>query len=54
MHLVGCYGDSGGPLAVDGELVGIVSMGKPCAKGVPDIFTRVSYFLEWIDEHMKL
>lgn len=43
-----CMGDSGGPLVQDGKLIGIVSWGIPCAKGKPDVFTRVSVFAEWI------
>lgn len=41
-------GDSGGPLVANGELIGIVSWGKPCAVGKPDVFTRVYYYREWI------
>lgn len=51
-----CGGDSGGPLALnDGELlVGVVSYGaRFCATGRPDVFTRVSEFVDWIDENIK-
>lgn len=42
-------GDSGGPLARDDLLVGVVSYGTSvCAIGVPDVYTRVSVFSEWI------
>ncbi len=52
-----CSGDSGGPLTRDpdrpgGErlLVGIVSSGRGCARpGSPAIYTRVSFFLDWIE-----
>lgn len=43
-----CHGDSGGPLVVNGKQVGVVSWGRPCAVGYPDVFTRVSSFLDWI------
>ncbi|XP_065336733.1 trypsin-1-like [Cloeon dipterum] len=43
-----CYGDSGGPLFVDGILVGITSFVRECATYDPNVFTRVSYFREWI------
>lgn len=43
-----CQGDSGGPLVYNGQLAGIVSFGRPCAIGYPDVFTRVSSFLDWI------
>ncbi|XP_055534403.1 brachyurin-like [Wyeomyia smithii] len=52
-----CGGDSGGPLTVyDWEgslLVGLVSFGSiaGCASGMPSVFTRVTFFLEWIAEN---
>ncbi|KAH0561644.1 hypothetical protein KQX54_018353 [Cotesia glomerata] len=45
-----CNGDSGGPLTANGTLVGIVSFGSPCAKGVPDVYTRVYHYLNWINQ----
>ena len=45
-----CKGDSGGGLvdpATD-QLCGVVSWGVPCAKGKPDMFTRVYAYLDWI------
>ncbi|XP_016838948.1 chymotrypsin-2-like [Nasonia vitripennis] len=46
-----CHGDSGGPLVLDGTQIGIVSYGWPCGTGVPDVFTRVSSYLDWIKKH---
>ena len=50
-----CQGDSGGPMVVrdidDTEwmLVGITSWGNGCAEpGYPGVYSRVSYFLDWI------
>lgn len=48
-----CHGDSGGPLVTSSNvanntLVGIVSGGIPCARGYPDVYTRVYSFLDWI------
>ncbi|KAF5298018.1 hypothetical protein FQR65_LT09829 [Abscondita terminalis] len=43
-----CQGDSGGPLVYNEAQVGIVSWGIPCAVGLPDIFTSVSSYLNWI------
>lgn len=47
-----CKGDSGGPLIYQekNKLVGIVSWGKPCALGKPDIFTDVAQYLDWIEQ----
>merc|ERR1712227_853613 len=61
----GCMGDSGGPLqcrnpnkdAADGydawNLVGVTSWGsETCTVTMPSIYTRVSCFIEWIDDVM--
>lgn len=48
-----CKGDSGSPVVLFGELVGITSFGMPCAKGVPDVFERISSHKEWIDGIIK-
>ncbi|XP_039431553.1 chymotrypsin-1-like [Culex pipiens pallens] len=49
-----CSGDSGGPLLNNGVQVGIVSWSiKPCTVApYPGVLTKVSYFLDWIDENM--
>ncbi|XP_058810750.1 chymotrypsin-2-like [Phymastichus coffea] len=47
-----CNGDSGGPLVSDGVQIGVVSFGRPCARGAPDVYTRVFKFLDWINEQM--
>ncbi|XP_034106871.1 chymotrypsin-2-like [Drosophila albomicans] len=53
-----CNGDSGGPLAIRNEdgtttIVGLTSFGleDTCEPNMPDIFTRVSSFLQWIKEN---
>lgn len=44
-----CQGDSGGPLiGPNGKQIGIVSWGRPCAIGYPDVFTKVSSYINWI------
>ncbi|XP_029171300.1 chymotrypsin-1-like [Nylanderia fulva] len=48
-----CHGDSGSPLVVNGTQVGIVSYGRPCAIGYPDVYTRVSSFVPWIIQNLK-
>lgn len=50
-----CGGDSGGPLAKENLLVGIVSRGSfICASGVSDVYTRVSVFYKWIQNHSQV
>lgn len=54
-----CNGDSGGPLVhKDGNnttLIGITSFGYiygcGCEVGWPGIFTRITSYLDWIEEH---
>jgi kallikrein len=53
-----CQGDSGGPLALSVVkkpiLVGITSFGEGCAKrGYPGVYTRVTYFYDWITRTMS-
>ncbi|XP_058829116.1 CLIP domain-containing serine protease B4-like [Topomyia yanbarensis] len=53
-----CQGDSGGGLVapVDGLYYeyGVVSWGYGCGrKGVPGVYTRVTSFLDWIQNHLK-
>ena len=48
-----CQGDSGGPLTREEDggtrsLVGVVSGGKGCGAGKPAVYTRLSYYAEWI------
>lgn len=58
-----CQGDSGGPLQVyrtgGGEnmtcmydIIGVTSFGKGCALAVdiPGVYTRVSYYVKWIED----
>ncbi|KAJ8719662.1 hypothetical protein PYW08_011837 [Mythimna loreyi] len=53
-----CRGDSGGPLAttIDGKPVqiGITSFGsaRGCQSGFPHAYARVTYFVDWINEHL--
>ncbi|XP_025986030.1 chymotrypsin-2-like [Solenopsis invicta] len=47
-----CNGDSGGPLTVNGELVGIVSWSLDCALTThPTVYTRVISYLDWIEKN---
>lgn len=49
-----CDGDSGDPLVsfYDKRLIGIALMDErnPCAIGKPDLFTRISFYVDWIWE----
>ncbi|XP_051169793.1 chymotrypsin-2-like isoform X2 [Leptopilina boulardi] len=47
-----CFGDSGGPLVIDNVQVGVVSFGKPCARGVPDVYTNVYNYIDWIKDSL--
>ncbi|XP_017048727.1 brachyurin-like [Drosophila ficusphila] len=46
-----CSGDSGGPLVVKNVLAGVTSFGASagCELGYPAGFTRVTYYLDWIN-----
>lgn len=53
-----CQGDSGGPMQIFADpnsgiatVVGIVSFGVGCGSStIPGIYTRVAYYLDWIEE----
>lgn len=46
----GCFGDSGGPLTANGQLIGVVSWGVKCGDGSPNVFVRISKFANWIQQ----
>ncbi|KMQ90865.1 mite allergen der f 3-like protein [Lasius niger] len=47
-----CKGDSGGPLIVNGKLVGLVSWAKGCSlTDYPTVFTRVPSYIDWIEKN---
>ncbi|XP_032686019.1 trypsin-7-like [Odontomachus brunneus] len=48
-----CKGDSGGPLTVDGKLVGLVSWSAGCgAIKYPGVYTRVPSYIDWISKYV--
>uniref|UniRef100_A0A182IUU5 Peptidase S1 domain-containing protein n=1 Tax=Anopheles atroparvus TaxID=41427 RepID=A0A182IUU5_ANOAO len=55
-----CEGDSGGPLyyTADSDVaekyyqVGITSFGMNCGSSVPSVYTRVTFYLDWIVSHV--
>lgn len=50
-----CVGDYGSPLRIDGRLAGIVSITFYCNANpyFPPLYTEVSYYRDWIDQHLK-
>lgn len=48
-----CLGDSGGPLIANNKIIGISSFARICALGYPDGFTRVSKYVDWINQVME-
>ncbi|XP_050544568.1 venom protease-like isoform X2 [Daktulosphaira vitifoliae] len=53
-----CQGDSGGPLmwSIENQyyLIGVTSFGYKCVEpGFPGVFTRVTYYVDWIIGKMK-
>lgn len=47
-----CQGDSGGPVVFRGKLVGVISFGLDCElSNAPSIYTVVSNYLQWIQDH---
>lgn len=52
-----CAGDSGGPLVASNGIrdavVGIVSYGPHCSTPYPSVYTRVSWFVDWIRAAMR-
>ncbi|XP_050071968.1 serine protease snake-like [Anopheles maculipalpis] len=52
-----CTGDSGGPLQINSgdeacvaQIIGITSFGIGCGSTAPGIYTRVSQFVDWIEQ----
>lgn len=52
-----CSGDSGGPLVASNGIrdavVGIVSYGPHCSTPYPSVYTRISWFVDWIRAEMR-
>ena len=55
-----CGGDSGGPVVYRPNInsnfhqVGIVSFGsRICGKRIPGVYTKISSFLNWIDDNLE-
>ncbi|XP_018394847.1 PREDICTED: chymotrypsin-2-like [Cyphomyrmex costatus] len=50
-----CFGDSGGPLTVNGKLVGLVVYTYDCGSSkYPTVYTRVPSYITWINEQIKI
>lgn len=48
-----CIGDAGSPLVVDGTLIGIASGSTNCTEDLPDVYTNVHAYSEWIRSELK-
>jgi trypsin len=46
-----CQGDSGGPLISRNTLIGIVSYGAENCDGPVSVYTRISKYVNWINQH---
>ncbi|XP_054004345.1 chymotrypsin-1-like [Hylaeus anthracinus] len=49
-----CYGDDGDPLVYNNKLVGVLSRGRLCAEGFPDVFTSVADNLGFIRQYYNV
>lgn len=53
-----CSPDSAGPLVFNNELIGVSSWSFSCpfscARSMPDSFSRVSEYIDWIAENMRI
>ncbi|CAH1187739.1 unnamed protein product [Phyllotreta striolata] len=50
-----CWGDSGGPLQIKEKsgaysIVGVVSYGSGCGGKIPGVYTRISKYIDWIED----
>lgn len=48
-----CYGDCGGSLVAEGQLLGVSITGK-CNPNQPDVFADLYYYMDWIKEHTNI
>lgn len=54
-YITPCKGDSGGPLTLNGEIIGIASFAEYyCSAGFPTGYTRVAFYLDWIQQNLSL
>ena len=51
--IISAQNDSGGPLVVHNRVIGIASLTQRCAEGIPDVFTKVAAYLDWIEKTMN-
>ncbi|KAK5643916.1 hypothetical protein RI129_007761 [Pyrocoelia pectoralis] len=53
-----CQGDGGGPLMLSvknqWEQVGIVAFGKACGLNFPSVYVKITSYLDWIKENLRV
>ncbi|XP_011504802.1 PREDICTED: chymotrypsin-2-like [Ceratosolen solmsi marchali] len=48
-----CKGDNGAPFVIDGKLAGLASVIDECAEGIPEIHTKIHYYVDFIRDMMN-
>ncbi|KYQ57313.1 Chymotrypsin-2 [Trachymyrmex zeteki] len=49
-----CHGDFGSPLVANGIQIGLSVYVRPCARGFPDVYTRVFSFTNWLAQYISV
>lgn len=43
-----CIGDSGGPLIINANFIGVISWGVGCGEGYPEVYARIGSHRDWL------
>ncbi|XP_011504640.1 PREDICTED: chymotrypsin-1-like [Ceratosolen solmsi marchali] len=49
-----CTNDGGDPFIIEGKLAGLASIIYRCARGVPDVYTKIYYYIDFIRDMMLI